>query len=144
MPSGRAGLLSASRHHRAHQAASENVRGTWHHVLMTVDKAIIVPLKRRHSAVIQSRLSRLDGDNVSVWQVQEAKQKFSQVLRKADDEPQWITRQGQRVGVLLSARDYEALAGPRVGLIEYLVAGPRGDDLLIERDQSTMRPVAWS
>ncbi|MDR0848858.1 MAG: type II toxin-antitoxin system Phd/YefM family antitoxin [Propionibacteriaceae bacterium] len=81
---------------------------------------------------------------MSVWQVQEAKQKFSQVLRKADDEPQWITRQGQRVGVLLSARDYEALAGPRVGLIEYLVAGPRGDDLLIERDQSTMRPVAWS
>ncbi|MDR3069958.1 MAG: type II toxin-antitoxin system Phd/YefM family antitoxin [Propionibacteriaceae bacterium] len=80
---------------------------------------------------------------MSVWQVQEAKQKFSQVLRSAEEEPQWITRQGQRVGVLLSVRDYEELTESQVGLVDYLLDGPDSDELAIERDRSPMRSVNW-
>ena len=79
---------------------------------------------------------------MGVWQVQEAKQKFSQVLREAEREPQWITRQGRRVGVLLSAEEYEGLA-PRPSFAEFLLNGPQADDLVIERDQSLPRDFEW-
>jgi prevent-host-death family protein len=76
-----------------------------------------------------------------VWQVQEAKQKFSQVLRLAEAEPQWITRQGERVGVLLSADAYETLTGKPTSLADYLINGPTVDGLEIQRDTSPARPV---
>lgn len=40
------------------------------------------------------------------WQVQEAKNKFSQVLKQAAKEPQVITRSGRKAGVVMSYEDY--------------------------------------
>lgn len=45
------------------------------------------------------------------WQTQEAKAKFSALLRAAQDAPQWITHHGERAGVLLSEGEYLKLRG---------------------------------
>lgn len=43
------------------------------------------------------------------WQLQDAKNRFSQVVRAARDGiPQWVTVHGKRAAVVLSAEAYEA------------------------------------
>jgi prevent-host-death family protein len=44
------------------------------------------------------------------WQLQDAKQRFSEVIRKAESEgPQFVTRHGEEAAVLISVADYRAL-----------------------------------
>jgi len=46
------------------------------------------------------------------WQVQEAKQRFSELVQRALDEgPQTVTRHGDEVVVVLSKREYLRLTG---------------------------------
>ena len=72
-----------------------------------------------------------------IWQVQEAKNKLSEVIDKANAEgPQTITRRGRQVAVMLSAAQYRKLTKPKVGLVEFLRKSPlRG--LKIERIRDT-------
>ena len=44
-----------------------------------------------------------------IWPVQEAKARFSEVLRAAEKEPQHITLRGQEKAVLISAQEYRRL-----------------------------------
>jgi prevent-host-death family protein len=45
------------------------------------------------------------------WQLQDAKNRFSKVVRAArEGVPQWVTVHGKRAVVVLSSDDYEALA----------------------------------
>ena len=78
------------------------------------------------------------------WQLQEAKQKFSEVVDRAlEDGPQVVTRHGEEVVVIVSMRDYEKLTLPRRDFKEYLLSGPRFDDdeLALERDRSLPRDL---
>jgi prevent-host-death family protein len=72
-----------------------------------------------------------------IWQLQEAKSKFSQLVRQALSEgPQIVTRHGEEVAVVLSIDDYRRLSEPRPSLLELLLDSPlRGSGLEIERDQ---------
>ena len=46
------------------------------------------------------------------WQVQEAKQRLSELLRKAELEgPQFVTRHGEEVAVVLDIAHYRQLTG---------------------------------
>ncbi|MBC8093836.1 MAG: type II toxin-antitoxin system Phd/YefM family antitoxin [Pseudonocardia sp.] len=57
------------------------------------------------------------------WQVQEAKQQFSEMLRAVErDGPQIITRHGEPVAVILDAAEYKRLAGERRTLADVLLA----------------------
>jgi len=68
------------------------------------------------------------------WQVQEAKQRFSELLRTAHAEgPQIVTRHGQEIAVVIDIAHYRHLRGERVGLKDYLRSGPDFEDLDIER-----------
>jgi len=59
------------------------------------------------------------------WQVQQAKQCFSEVLRAAAaGEPQIVTRHGQEVAVVLDIAEYRRLRGETLSLLEYLRAEP--------------------
>ncbi len=50
----------------------------------------------------------------STWQLQEAKNKLSEVIRRAREEgPQTITVRGEDAVVVLQAEDYQALVGKR-------------------------------
>lgn len=77
-------------------------------------------------------LSRQIGGMVS-WQLQEAKQRFSEVVRRALTEgPQWVTRHGRRVVVVVAADEFEA-AGRGVSFKEFLRTAPDLEELEIHR-----------
>jgi prevent-host-death family protein len=78
-----------------------------------------------------------------VWQLAEAKNKFSEVVTKALTEgPQHISRRGEMV-VVLSEEEYQRLTGKRETLIEFLLNGPDWSELDTTRDQSLMREFEW-
>ena len=77
------------------------------------------------------------------WQVQEAKARFSELLRGASvDGPQAITVRGRTAAVVLSTEEYERLRTRKPSLVQFLRASPlAGIDLEIERDRSPPRPI---
>ncbi|MBI5165338.1 MAG: type II toxin-antitoxin system Phd/YefM family antitoxin [Magnetospirillum sp.] len=63
------------------------------------------------------------------WQLQDAKAKFSDVVRLAASEgPQVVTCRGVETAVVLSMADYRRLEASRPSLVDYLLAGPKLDD----------------
>lgn len=76
------------------------------------------------------------------WQLQEAKQRFSQIVQRALDEgPQIVTRRGEEVVVILSATEYERLRGPVPDFKEFLLTLPALDGLDIRRTDDKARLV---
>lgn len=77
------------------------------------------------------------------WQLQEAKGKFSEVVKRAQSQgPQNITVHGEPVAVLMSRRDYLKLSQPKPSLVELLRASPLvGSDLKISREQTPTRKI---
>ena len=77
------------------------------------------------------------------WQVQEAKARFSALVRSAEiDGPQTITVHGRRAAVVLSADDYDRLKHPQSSMAEFLRASSLvGVDLDIERDKLLPRDI---
>ncbi|MBI2863147.1 MAG: type II toxin-antitoxin system Phd/YefM family antitoxin [Chloroflexi bacterium] len=68
------------------------------------------------------------------WQLQEAKQKFSQLVKQAISEgPQAVTRHGETVVVVMSAGDYRRLTGGKPDFTEFLLTGPDLSSLDIQR-----------
>ena len=67
------------------------------------------------------------------WQVQEAKQRLSELLRAAEDSPQVITRHGEDVAVVVDIARWRRLTGVEVELVDYLRHGPVVDDLDVGR-----------
>lgn len=79
-----------------------------------------------------------------VWQLREAKQKFGEVLRRALSEgPQFVTRHGDEVGVVLSAQMYRELSlpAPKRDFKSFLVEGPDFEPLALERDRTPARSL---
>ena len=59
------------------------------------------------------------------WQVQEAKQRFSELVRRTLEEgPQVVTRHGEEVVVMVSAAEYRRLQPPERDFKEFLLSGP--------------------
>lgn len=77
------------------------------------------------------------------WNLSEAKNRLSEVLDRARrDGPQTISRRGESF-VLLPADQYEQLTGKRPSFIDWLLMGPRIDDLeTMPRSDSPMRDVS--
>ena len=80
-----------------------------------------------------------------VWQVQEAKSRFSEVLEKAQTEgPQTITKHGKETAVVMSVDEYRRLVGPKRTLIDLLMGGPKFDDFeLPPREIDPPREFDW-
>lgn len=78
-----------------------------------------------------------------VWQLQEAKNKFSQVVNEAVDKgPQVITRWGKEIVVILSREDYGRLKKSQIGVVEFFQNSPLvGVELDLERDKTHPREV---
>jgi prevent-host-death family protein len=63
------------------------------------------------------------------WQIQEAKQRFSEMIRAVTTEgPQVITRHGEDVAVVVDIAEYRRLTRPAVDLTSILLGGPKLDD----------------
>lgn len=76
------------------------------------------------------------------WQLQEAKQKFSQVVRRALNEgPQVVTRHGETVVVVISAEEYRRLTEKKPDFAEFLLSAPDLSVLDLERARDISREV---
>ncbi len=76
------------------------------------------------------------------WQLQEAKQRFSEVIRRAEaDGPQVVTRHGHEVVVVITAEVYRRLKAGRPDFKAFLMAAPEPDDLDIQRETAPARVV---
>jgi len=66
------------------------------------------------------------------WQMQDAKAKFAEVVRRATSEgPQVVTYRGADTAVLVSIREYQRLNAGRPDFAEFLISGPKWDDRTI-------------
>lgn len=77
------------------------------------------------------------------WQVQEAKQRFSEVLRAAESgEAQIVTKHGEEVAVVIDIAQYRRLRGEATSLMDYLRAEPYVEaDLDIQRRRDEPREI---
>lgn len=77
------------------------------------------------------------------WQVQEAKQHFSELLRAVQaDGPQFVTKHGEQVAVVLDIVDYRRMTGVElVDFKDFLAAAPDLSVLEIERSTAPAREV---
>lgn len=75
------------------------------------------------------------------WQLQEAKNRFSELVERTLSEgPQLVTRRGQDAVVVLSVRDFQRMSeGP--SLIETLLRAPRGEPLRVERSREPIPDI---
>lgn len=83
---------------------------------------------------------------MSTWKLEDAKNRFSEVVRRAmAHEPQFVTRNGRDAVVVVSAADYERLAAP-VPLLEFLQNSPLAEaiaagEFRVERSRDEGRDV---
>ena len=77
------------------------------------------------------------------WQLQEAKNRFSEVVEKALHKgPQIATRRGIDTVVILSVEEYRELTRPKMSLVEFFRKSPLRDvELDLERTKELAREV---
>lgn len=77
------------------------------------------------------------------WQLQEAKARFSELIKSVQNEgPQQVTVHGKPSAVVISVEEYEAMKRQRPGFVELMRSSPLvGEDLTIERSESMTRDV---
>jgi prevent-host-death family protein len=80
------------------------------------------------------------------WKLEDAKNRFSEVVRCAEEHaPQLVTRNGREVVVVLSVQDYARLAGPE-SLVDFVRNSPlaealREGDFTLERPRDLGRDL---
>jgi antitoxin Phd len=84
---------------------------------------------------------------VVAWQLQEAKQKFSELVRRAEREgPQVVTRHGEEVVVVVPAEEYRRMSGrdgEKMSFKEFLMSAPDLSVLDLERPREMPRDVEF-
>jgi prevent-host-death family protein len=67
------------------------------------------------------------------WQLQEAKARLSEVVRRALDEgPQHVSVRGEPAVVVLSEADYRQFAAKRPSIVDHILSGEAWSDELVE------------
>jgi antitoxin Phd len=79
----------------------------------------------------------------NIWQLQDAKSKFSEVVDRALAQGvQIITRRGRKAVVVIPFAEYERLTRRGAGLAQFLLDSPlAGSELSIERDKEPPREI---
>ena len=77
------------------------------------------------------------------WQLQEAKARLSELVRKAQTEgPQAISVHGRPAVVVVSSEEFAQLVKPRPGFVEFLRRSPlAGSGVGMSRESSPPRKV---
>ena len=88
------------------------------------------------------RLSRKRGDKNTSWQLQEAKQRFSELVRRTLEEgPQVVTRRGEEVVVVVPVEEYRRAGEKKPDFKEFLMNAPDLSVLDLERSKEMPRDV---
>ena len=77
------------------------------------------------------------------WQLQDAKNKFSKLVDKAQHKgPQIVTKHGKDAVVVVSIDDFKQLTKPRHNLLEFLQNSPLAkDNLDLARNKDIPRDI---
>ncbi len=76
------------------------------------------------------------------WQLQEAKQRFSELVRATlEDGPQVVTRHGEEVVVVVPAREYRRPQEEAPNFADFLLDGPDISQLDLSRPREYPRDV---
>ena len=72
----------------------------------------------------------------NIWQLQDAKSKFSQLVDKAmHNKPQFVTKHGNNAVVVLSFEDYKKITKPKTSLATFFKSSPLSElDLDLSRN----------
>ncbi|HTT79858.1 MAG TPA: type II toxin-antitoxin system prevent-host-death family antitoxin [Stellaceae bacterium] len=81
------------------------------------------------------------------WQLQEAKARFSEVVKRAREQgPQRVTVRGARAVVVVSEEEFVKLTRPRRSIVDHILDGPSWPDDVVdainERPRDTGRDVS--
>ena len=81
---------------------------------------------------------------MSTWQLQEAKGKFSEAVKRALKKgSQDITVRGEPVAVVISREEYTRLTHPKLGFLEFMRHSPLiGAGVDFSGEQSLIREIA--
>jgi prevent-host-death family protein len=80
---------------------------------------------------------------MKIWQVQEAKGRFSELVDcSIKDGPQMVTRHGEEAVVVVAADEFRRLSGQTPRLLDCLLNAPRGEPLALERSAEAIRDLA--
>ena len=78
---------------------------------------------------------------MKTWQLQDAKNQFSQVVELARTEgPQTVTRHGVPVAVVVSADEFKAMSRPEESVLEFF-APLKGSGVRLQRKRDTPRKI---
>lgn len=79
--------------------------------------------------------------SVQTWKLQDAKARFSEVVKKATTHgPQAITLRGQPAVVVLSKEAYDKLVNPKPSFVQFMRHSPLANiEIDIQRDPSLTR-----
>jgi antitoxin Phd len=82
---------------------------------------------------------------MKAWQLQEAKMRFSELVKQAVNlGPQQITVRGKTTAVLISKEEYDRLVKPKISFVDFLRKSPLVGldiELKINRDKSKTRDI---
>jgi len=78
---------------------------------------------------------------MGLWQLHDAKNKFSEVVQKALEQgPQLITRRGVMTVVVMSVEDYQQLTKPKKNIVDFFRKSPlKGSEIDLRRNKDIGR-----
>ena len=84
----------------------------------------------------------------SDWQLQDAKARFSELVKKAREQgPQHVTVRGAPAVVVISEEEFARLTSPRPSIVDHILEGPAWPDDVVEainaRSRDAGRDVAF-
>lgn len=80
---------------------------------------------------------------MSVWQLQEAKSKFSRLVEEAINEgPQFVTKRGVESVVVISSNEYNKLKKKKKTLVSLLKNAPKAN-IDITRNNESIRNIEF-
>jgi prevent-host-death family protein len=79
------------------------------------------------------------------WQMQDAKARMSELVKRAQSQPQDITLHGKSVAVVISREAFDRLSQANVSLVDFMQRSPLYgvDDIEFERDNSLTRELSF-
>jgi len=79
----------------------------------------------------------------NLWQLQDAKNRFSNLVDKAKNYgPQIVTKHGKETVVVLSIAEYKKLVKPKMNLIKFFQKSPLSDyNIDFERNKELPREI---
>jgi prevent-host-death family protein len=79
-------------------------------------------------------ISKSTGQDGAIWQLQDAKARFSEVVKRAREHgPQHVSVRGAPAVVVLSEESFNALTAQRPSIVDHILDGPAWPEDVVER-----------